>query len=299
MTGARNQDGSAQEPARLLDIAQLDLSLVRRVRDGVCAEAVEDYAANLKVLPPVRVAEVDGRLVLIGGLHRLRAAERSGRTEVAALVEQMDWDKAVIAAAGDNRRHGVRMTAADKRAATRLLLEECPTLSDRTVAELVGCSHPTVAAVRQQLASASDRPPTPVAPEPQQNGSQVVNLSTSAGGPPLARAAPRRGRDGKAYRVAAGSRRAAKAARKRKGSASPGPTGSDDAPEVPPGMPVDYRDRAPLVAGYLRDILRPVEGGYRREALDLVVAGLTREDLRALEEHLAAALASAAAAPAA
>ena len=47
----------------LLAIAQLDLSLVRRVRAAVCDEAVEDYAANLEVLPQVRVAEAAGRLV--------------------------------------------------------------------------------------------------------------------------------------------------------------------------------------------------------------------------------------------
>jgi hypothetical protein len=190
------------------------------------------------------------------------------------------------------------MTAADKRMAARLLLEECPEMSDRAIAALVGCSHPTVATTRQALSSMADHQPASVGPEPTQHGSQVVNFTTSAGGPSLAQAAPRHGRDGKAYRVPARSRPAAKAARKKKEAASPRPTGPDDAPKVLPELVMDYRAQAGWVTRYLRYVLQPVEGEHRREALDMILAGLTRENLRMLEERSAAAQASTAAAPA-
>jgi uncharacterized ParB-like nuclease family protein len=299
VTSARDQGGSAREPVRPIAVAQLDLSLVHRVRAAVCVEAVEDYAPNLDALPPVQVADVDGQLVLIGGLHRLRAAERDGRAEIAALVEPMDWVSAVRAAAGDNRRHGVRMTGADKRAAARLLLDECPDMSDRAVAELVGCSPPTVATVRQALPPPADRLPVPVDLGLQLDGQQVKNFYTSHGDPPLAGAAPRRGRDGKAYRVTARSGLRARQTPEESRAASPQPTGLDDAPKLSPALLVDYRSKAEWVAQYLRCVLHPAGREHRREALDSVLAGLTPEELRILEERIAAALGSTTAGPAA
>src|SRR4051812_18032428 len=63
-------------------IADLDLSLVQRVRARVSADAIQDYAERPDELPPARVAEIGGRLWLVGGLHRLRAWERAGRTKL-------------------------------------------------------------------------------------------------------------------------------------------------------------------------------------------------------------------------
>jgi uncharacterized ParB-like nuclease family protein len=85
---------------RLLPVADLGLSLVARVRAATSVEAVEDYAAGLDRMPPVRVALVGGRHVVVGGLHRVRAHERAGGTEIPCLVEPVTWGEAVRAACG-------------------------------------------------------------------------------------------------------------------------------------------------------------------------------------------------------
>ena len=127
----------------------------------------------------------------------------------------------------------------------------------------------------------------------------MVKFTTSHDGPPLARAAPRRGRDGKAYRVTARSRSRARQTREEPKAASPRPTGLDDAPKLSPALLVDYRTQAEWVARYLRCVLHPAGREHRREALDIVLAGLTPEELRLLAERIAAALGSTTAAPAA
>ena len=185
---------------RLLSIADLDLSLVERVRAGTSAEAIEDYAAQLDHLPPIRVALVDDRRVVVGGLHRVRAHERAGRLEIPCIIEPMTWAEAVRAAVADNRTHGLRMTRADKRAAIALLLAEDPDLSSRAIADLVGCSPSTVGEVRTQAGQFARLAGRGGA------GVQIGHLSRSRrfrghASPNHQRHAPRKGRDGKLYRV--------------------------------------------------------------------------------------------------
>ena len=124
VSGAGGDVTPEQVSPVLLEIAQLDLSLAERVRADITQDAVEDYAAWLDALPPVRVAVLQGKRVVIGGRHRIEAYRQAGRAEIPCIVEPMTWAAAVLAAAADNRLHRVRMTRADKRAAIRLLLTE-------------------------------------------------------------------------------------------------------------------------------------------------------------------------------
>jgi hypothetical protein len=121
-------EGRAADAPRLLPISELDMSLVGRVRAGVSEDVVDDYVYHLGDLPPVRVTLTDeGGYVVVGGLHRIQAHERAGRTEVACTVERMSRAEAVLAAAADNRAHGARLTRADTRAVIGLLLTEAGT----------------------------------------------------------------------------------------------------------------------------------------------------------------------------
>jgi ParB-like chromosome segregation protein Spo0J len=192
---SRVEEGGLREEAgqgapRLLSITELDLSLVERVRASTSTEAIEDYAAQLDHLPLIRMALVDDRHVVVGGLHRVRAHQREGRLEIPCIIESMTWAEAVRSAVADNRTHGLRMTRADKRVAITLLLAEDPDLSSRAIADLVGCSHSTVETVRTlavgppafsgpdetqvaNLASCSPleaEVPSPAAPQPSDTG---------------------------------------------------------------------------------------------------------------------------------
>jgi hypothetical protein len=266
---------------RLVPLADLDLSLVEGARADTSAEAIEDYAAQLEHLPLIRVALVDDRRVVVGGLHRVRAHERAGRLEIPCIIEPMTWTEAVRVAVADIRTHGLRMTRADKRAAVRLLLTETPEMSDRAAAELVGCSPSTVGEVRTQL----DNLPAPPAEE-----EQVSKLDTSAAPGARARgpnhhATPRKGRDGKLYRVPTRPRAALPADMARQHPTVREEYSYPAVPQMAPALLIDFRAKADWVAGYLRCVLRTGNGGHRDEALDEVLTVLTSDELRQLSRR--------------
>ena len=53
---------------RLISIADLDLALVFRVRADTSTKVIKDYAAHPDLLPPIRIALVDDRRVVVAGL---------------------------------------------------------------------------------------------------------------------------------------------------------------------------------------------------------------------------------------
>jgi hypothetical protein len=251
------------------------------VRASTSTEAIEDYTTQLDHLPPIRVALVRDKHMVVGGLHRARAHERAGKPEIPCIVEPMNWAEAVRAAVTDNRTHGLRMTRADKRAAITLLLAEDSDLSSRTIANLVGCSHHTVEEVRSQLGNL----PTSSAEE------QVPKLGTSP--PPdmslpshsTRSAAPRRGRDGKLYSAPARPRSVPSSDMARQHPTVQEEEPYPAAPQMAPALLIDYRAKAEWVAGYLRCVLRTGGGGHRVEALDEVLAALTNDELRQLSRR--------------
>jgi hypothetical protein len=272
------REGAAAATPRLLPISDLDLYLVNRVRASASTEAIEDYATQLDHLPPIRVALVDDRRAVVGGLHRVRAYERAGRLEIPCSVESMTWTEAVRAAVADNRTHGLRMSRADKRAAITLLLVEDLELSDRAVAELVGCSPSRVGEVRTQL---GNLPTSPAEEE------QVSKLDTSAvlgvsARAPNRRATPRKGRDGKLYRAPGRPRAVPSAGMAGQHLAAQEAYPHAAVPQMKPALLIDFRTKAVWVAGYLHCVLRTAGGGHRVEALDEVLAALTSDELQQL-----------------
>jgi hypothetical protein len=65
-------------------------------------------------MPPIRLARVNGALMLVDGWHRLAAAKRFEREHIAAVVEDMTEDQAKWAAAEANTTHGLRLRHAEK-----------------------------------------------------------------------------------------------------------------------------------------------------------------------------------------
>ena len=254
------------------------------MRAGISEEAVEDYAGHLEALPPVRVALVDGRAVVVGGLHRVRAHERAGRAEVPCTVEPMTWAEAVRAAVADNRAHGLRMTRADKRAAIGLLLAETGDLSSRDIAELVGCSHHTVEEVRSEVgnsptcqpqedeAARQDSSPSPAAPSSTRSG---LPTRAKGGGKATAR------RPGRARAGGGGQPRPPPAGGRRRGSArprAPARPASGRLAGAAHGLP----PRRAVGGAVPHSALRSPDREYRAEALEELREALSAEELRKL-----------------
>jgi len=145
-----------------------------RVRQGLDEAVVQDYADRYQEnpaaheLPPVTVWKQPGdRYPLLDGWHRVEAARRAGLDRLLAVVRDFSAAEALRFALGANARHGHRMTQEDIRRAIRMALAdpELGQLSDRSLAKLLGTTHPTVARYRAAPAAPADGEPATPAPE--------------------------------------------------------------------------------------------------------------------------------------
>ena len=108
---------NAAEP-HSIEISALCIEPELAIRHGLCKAAIVDYAARTErgeQCPPVLVYEIDGKLVLVDGHHRIAALERLDKTSVNAIIVVGSLEEAFEAAIRANRCHGVRLTNKDKR----------------------------------------------------------------------------------------------------------------------------------------------------------------------------------------
>jgi hypothetical protein len=146
--------------------------------EGTAADGshVDDLAAALLDgvrLPPPRVYEIGGELLVTDGHHTCEAHRKAGRTEVEVLVFRGSLGDAGWDAAGANTGHGLTRTGADKRRATEMALSLRPDLSDREVARHVRVSHTFVAQVRRSNKSTGNGCHSPAsAPESEDEGEE-------------------------------------------------------------------------------------------------------------------------------
>lgn len=93
------------------------------------------------------------------GFHRIESATRAGLLSVPCDVREGGRREAVLHACGANASHGLRRTREDVRRAIDILLRdpEWGQWSDREIARRVGCSHPTVASMRQEMSRLSGK----------------------------------------------------------------------------------------------------------------------------------------------
>ena len=76
-------------------------------------QAIQDYASNLEVLPPI---EVNQSNILIDGYHRWKAHETAGAERVPCIVTHTTSEAELLMLAVDrNAKHGQQLTAADKK----------------------------------------------------------------------------------------------------------------------------------------------------------------------------------------
>lgn len=129
------------------------------VTDGsprLAGENLEHIKALAQVeskLPPILVHRQTMRV--IDGLHRLRAAEICGRSDIEVRFFEGDDKAAFVLAVQSNMAHGLPLTLADRTAAAARIVVSHPHWSDRAVANSAGLSATTVAAIRERSAPES------------------------------------------------------------------------------------------------------------------------------------------------
>lgn len=98
-------------------------------------------------LPPILVHRKTMRV--IDGMHRLRAAAARGDTTIMVQLFDGDENEAFIRGVEANIAHGMPLTLADRKVATRRIIAMYPQWSDRRIAAVTGLSHKTVGTVRR------------------------------------------------------------------------------------------------------------------------------------------------------
>jgi hypothetical protein len=101
-----------------------------QVRTEIDPKTVEAYARSMKagsIFPPVTVYQVDGRLFLVDGFHRVEAIEAASEAQgkhspaIMAEITEGDMGSAIAAAAVANTTNGKQMKRKEYRTSFRML----------------------------------------------------------------------------------------------------------------------------------------------------------------------------------
>lgn len=124
--------------------------------NGVNAVHVRRLAAvDERELPPIMVQQVSMRVV--DGLHRLRAAQLRGASQVSVrFLDCDDLDALIFALQANSEPGGLPLTRADRRSAVEYILSVRPQWSDRRLAAITGVAPRTVAQARDRLGSRAE-----------------------------------------------------------------------------------------------------------------------------------------------
>lgn len=145
------------EPELALDRIDVAKSLSNQARIGepVVADVVERYTAayeNGDEFPPLLARRTSPRakLVLLGGNHRHAAARAAGIDTHPAYVVECTDEVALVLSFGDNRRHGLPPSNAERIAQAVHLIEQGMTQQD--AAAVVGVQQSTISRHRTVVA---------------------------------------------------------------------------------------------------------------------------------------------------
>ena len=236
---------------------------------------VSDYAEAMKdgnQFPPVIVFYDGTTHWLADGYHRLEATDEAGLKEIAAEIREGTRRDAIEHACGANRDHGLRRTRADiRRAITTLVVDaEWGQMANRLIADKVGTSDKTVAAVRKELVRRGNSATEDTDHDTTTSEDQLRNFRScddepdlegakadTPPPPPPAPPAKRIGRDGKA-----------RAMPKPKAAPKPAPKPSPAVNKARLAMQAAHGLAAALAA------LEPLEVNLLREDVETVMANL-------------------------
>lgn len=115
-------------------------------RHGRDPDHVAALVAAVDELPPIVVQR--GTMRVVDGLHRVEAARLQGRTTISAQFFDGDDAEAFVLAVATNTRHGLPLSAADRKQAAERILASRPQWSNRMIASIAGLAPGTVAGIR-------------------------------------------------------------------------------------------------------------------------------------------------------
>jgi hypothetical protein len=113
-----DQENGSMNPIRRenVPIDELVLDKVFQVRTKLNEKAIRQYKdayRSDRQLDAIRVADVDGALILVDGWHRVTALQQLGKSMVEAEITPMSRDDALWAASIANVKHGVPLSKDD------------------------------------------------------------------------------------------------------------------------------------------------------------------------------------------
>jgi len=115
---------------------------VTSVLDEEIERELEESIKQHGILQPLQIALVNGKYVLIDGLHRLRIAKRLGISKVPCVVKQMSEDELLVTNLIVNRQRG-RSNPAQEAMVVKKLIDDYGYPINR-VSELLGMGRSTV-----------------------------------------------------------------------------------------------------------------------------------------------------------
>ncbi|HEV2343285.1 MAG TPA: hypothetical protein VGS97_04270 [Actinocrinis sp.] len=116
---------------------------------GPDPQHVRLLADTAQALPPVLVHRTTMRI--IDGMHRLLAARLRGEADIAVEYFDGSADDAFVRGVRANVTHGLPLSRLDREVAAARIIGSHRQWSDRALADAVGLSAPTVAAIRRRL----------------------------------------------------------------------------------------------------------------------------------------------------
>jgi hypothetical protein len=137
-----------------IPIGSINIDPAFLVRAELNPVIAQDYAEARRagaVFPLIHVFNVDGRVVLVDGRHRLEAERALGHSEVAVVMHVGTAKDAIWYSLGANSANGQRLNDTDKRAAVIRALKEFPTESQTQIARHVGCTQGYISKVAQDI----------------------------------------------------------------------------------------------------------------------------------------------------
>ncbi|MEM4061115.1 MAG: ParB/RepB/Spo0J family partition protein [Pyrobaculum sp.] len=131
------------------EVVQIEVDKIlvpeERVTSVLDEETLQELEASIRekgILQPLLVGEVDGKYVLIDGLHRLYIAKKLGMKTVPCIVKKMSEEELIITNLIVNRQRG-KSNPADEARIVKLLIDDYK-YSLNAVAEKLNMSRSTV-----------------------------------------------------------------------------------------------------------------------------------------------------------
>jgi len=119
---------------------------------GVNLALARQYKEHLEDFDPITVARIEGKVILVDGMHRLTAAQDRGWDEIDVIYLQgKTMEDAFNAAVSLNVKHGNALSRDERNAAAVKLLQTHPEYSNRRISRICGMSDKTIGCKRYDL----------------------------------------------------------------------------------------------------------------------------------------------------